>query len=149
MHVLDSQPLSGVTLRVGVRPNADQRLVMGGTTSARLPLLLVLLVVIAGLIGMALLLVRREAELVRLRADFVSGVSHELRTPLAQIRMFTETLLLGRVRSDIERRRSLEIIDQEARRLTHLVENVLLFSKTEGGRDRGCAGADVVRDGDP
>ncbi|MEX1184082.1 MAG: HAMP domain-containing sensor histidine kinase, partial [Gemmatimonadota bacterium] len=107
----------------------------GGTSTARLSLLLALLTTIAGLIILALLLVRREAELVRLRADFISGVSHELRTPLAQIRMFTETLLLGRVRSDLERRRSLEIIDQEARRLTHLVENVLLFSKTEGGRD--------------
>src|SRR5204863_327957 len=67
----------------------------------------------------------------RLRADFVSGVSHELRTPLAQIRMFSETLLLGRVRSDDERERSLEIIDQEARRLTHLVENLLHFSRSE------------------
>jgi len=43
--------------------------------------------------------------------------------------MFTETLLLGRVRSDIERRRALEIIDQEARRLASLVENVLTFGR--------------------
>src|SRR5690606_21391294 len=34
----------------------------------------------------------------------------------------------------LERRRSLEVIEQEARRLSHLVENVLLFSKSEGGR---------------
>jgi len=61
----------------------------------------------------------------------VSGVSHELRTPLAQIRMFSETLLLGRVRSETEQMRSLEIIDQEARRLTHLVENLLHFSRSE------------------
>ncbi|MEX0907872.1 MAG: HAMP domain-containing sensor histidine kinase [Gemmatimonadota bacterium] len=130
-----SGPIPGLQLSVGVRPNAERKLVIGGTSTARLSLLLALLTTIAGLIILALLLVRREAELVRLRADFISGVSHELRTPLAQIRMFTETLLLGRVRSDLERRRSLEIIDQEARRLTHLVENVLLFSKTEGGRD--------------
>src|SRR3712207_6139212 len=45
--------------------------------------------------------------------------------------MFAETLLLDRVRSEGERRRSLEIIDQEARRLTHLVENVLQFSRNE------------------
>src|SRR5436190_17594615 len=45
--------------------------------------------------------------------------------------MFSETLLLGRVRSDDERERSLEIIDQEARRLTHLVENLLHFSRSE------------------
>jgi len=61
----------------------------------------------------------------------VSGVSHELRTPLAQIRMFSETLMLGRVRSETEQLRSLEIIDQEARRLTHLVENLLHFSRSE------------------
>jgi signal transduction histidine kinase len=85
---------------------------------------------------MALLQHRREYELAALRAEFVSNVSHELRTPLAQIRMFAETLLLGRVRSPEERRRSLEIVDQEARRLTHLVENVLLFSRAERGAVR-------------
>jgi len=85
----------------------------------------------AALIGTALVQLRRESQLTRLRTDFISGVSHELRTPLAQIRMFSETLTLGRVRSDEERRRSLAIIDQEARRLTHLVENLLHFSRSE------------------
>jgi signal transduction histidine kinase len=79
----------------------------------------------------AMIQLRRESELSALRTQFVSGVSHELRTPLAQIRMFAETLVLGRVRTDDERRRSLEIIDQEARRLTHLVENLLHFSRSE------------------
>jgi signal transduction histidine kinase len=123
-----------LTLAVGIRDNAATRLLLDGAVTSGVPLLLTLLFAICGLIVLALVLVRREAELVRLRADFISGVSHELRTPLAQIRMFTETLLLNRVRSDVERKRSLEIIDQEARRLTHLVENVLTFSKSEGGR---------------
>jgi signal transduction histidine kinase len=61
----------------------------------------------------------------------VSSVSHELRTPLAHIRMFAETLRLGRVRSPEEGERSLAIIENEARRLEHLVENVLLISRTE------------------
>ena len=39
--------------------------------------------------------------------------------------------LLGRVRSEDERLRSLQIVDQEARRLTHLVENILQFSRAE------------------
>jgi signal transduction histidine kinase len=60
-------------------------------------------------------------------------VSHELRTPVAQIRMFAETLLLGRVRSSEEGRRSLAIIVQEAQRLTHLIENVLQFSSADRG----------------
>src|SRR5256885_15438617 len=45
--------------------------------------------------------------------------------------MFGETLLLGRVRSEAGRGRWLEIIGQEAGRLTHLVENLLHFSRSE------------------
>jgi signal transduction histidine kinase len=71
----------------------------------------------------------RERELARLRSDFVAGVSHELRTPLAQIRMFTDTLLLDRIRNPAEGRRALEIIAQETRRLSQLVENVLYFHR--------------------
>src|SRR6266581_507463 len=115
------------TLRGAV---ADQ-LIIGGLPRSRLPLILSLLGLTAALIGTALFQLRRESQLTRLRTDFISGVSHELRTPLAQIRMFSETLTLGRVRSDEERRRSLAIIDQEARRLTHLVENLLHFSRSE------------------
>jgi len=115
------------TLRASV---ADQ-LIIGGLPKSRLPLILGLLGLTAVLIGTALVQLRRESQLARLRTDFISGVSHELRTPLAQIRMFSETLVLGRVRTDEERLRSLAIIDQEARRLTHLVENLLHFSRSE------------------
>jgi signal transduction histidine kinase len=115
------------TLRAEV---ADQ-LIIGGLPKSRLPLILGMLGLTAVLIGTALFQLRRESQLTRLRTDFISGVSHELRTPLAQIRMFSETLTLGRVRSEEERRRSLAIIDQEARRLTHLVENLLHFSRSE------------------
>ncbi|HEV2671510.1 MAG TPA: HAMP domain-containing sensor histidine kinase [Gemmatimonadales bacterium] len=115
------------TLRASV---ADQ-LIIGGLPKSRLPLILGLLGLTAALIGTALIQLRRESQLAQLRTDFISGVSHELRTPLAQIRMFSETLVLGRVRTDEERLRSLAIIDQEARRLTHLVENLLHFSRSE------------------
>src|SRR5205085_6846663 len=59
-----------------------------------------------------------------------------LRTPLAQIRWFAELLHLGKLRTDEERTRSAGIIDQEARRLTYLVENVLNFSRAEKGTNR-------------
>ncbi len=123
--------MGGMRVQVALRPDMAPKLVIGGMPRSNLPMLLSLLALTAGLVVAALLQLRREYELSRLRADFVSGVSHELRTPLAQIRMFSETLLLGRVRSDEERERSLEIIDQEARRLTHLVENLLHFSRSE------------------
>jgi signal transduction histidine kinase len=94
-------------------------------------LVLGLLAVNALLVAIGLWQIARERELARLRADFVTGVSHELRTPLAQIRMFAETLLLDRVRSPEERRRALEIIGQETRRLGQLVENVVYFHRHE------------------
>jgi signal transduction histidine kinase len=123
--------LGAMRVQVALRPDMAPKLIIGGMPRSRLPLLIALLTLTACLIVAALLQLHREYELSRLRADFVSGVSHELRTPLAQIRMFSETLLLGRVRSNAERLRSLEIIDQEARRLTHLVENLLHFSRAE------------------
>jgi signal transduction histidine kinase len=121
----------GLTAEVALRPAVAGRLIIGGLPRSRLPLLLGLLGVAGLLVVTAAYQLRREQELTRLRSDFVASVSHELRTPLAQIRMFTETLLLGRVRSDLERRRSLEILDQEARRLTHLVDNLLYVARGE------------------
>ena len=123
--------VANLQVDVSLRPEIAGRLVIGGLPRSRLPLLVALFALTAGLIVIALIQLRREYDLASLRTDFVSGVSHELRTPLAQIRMFAETLILGRVRSQDERQRSLEIIDQEARRLTHLVENLLHFSRSE------------------
>jgi signal transduction histidine kinase len=125
--------LSGMTIRVSISPEAAHRVAGGGIPRTRLPLLLAMLAITAVLLVMATAQIRRERQLARLRSDFVSGVSHELRTPLTQIRMFSETLLLGRTRSADETRRSLEIIDHEAMRLAHLVENILQFSRAERG----------------
>lgn len=123
--------LSGFTVEASIDPQISRQIVIGGLPRSRLPFFLGLLALNTGLIVTAILQLRREMALQQLRDEFVSSVSHELRTPLTQIRMFTETLLLDRIRSDEERRRSLEIIDREARRLTQLVENVLQFSRAE------------------
>ncbi|MDQ6894862.1 MAG: HAMP domain-containing histidine kinase [Acidobacteriota bacterium] len=137
--------LSGFVIRAAVDPAEARSLVIGGLPRSRLPFLLGLLAVTTGLTLTAVRQLRRERVLTEMRSDFVSRVSHELRTPLTQIRMFAETLLLNRVRSEDERRRSLEIIDRESRRLTNLVENVLRFSRGERGEDRvDAAPRDVV-----
>ena len=120
-----------LSIQVSLDPTAAEMLIIGGLPTSRLPFILGMFLLTAGLIVAALMQFRREQELDRLRTEFVSNVSHELRTPLAQIRMFAETLLLGRVRSDEEHRRSLAIMDKETRRLTNLVENILLFSRSE------------------
>jgi signal transduction histidine kinase len=97
----------------------------------RLPLLLGLLVLTAALTATAAFQLRREQELVRLRSDFTSSVSHELRTPLTQILLFGETLELGRAGGEDAQREAIAVIVQEARRLAHLVENVLHLSRAE------------------
>jgi signal transduction histidine kinase len=70
-------------------------------------------------------------ELSRLRADFTSSVSHELRTPLTQILLFAETIEMGRQRSPSARAEAIGVITRETRRLIHLVENILQFSRAE------------------
>lgn len=78
--------------------------------------------------------IRREMELARLKSDLVSNISHELRTPLALIRMFSETLELERIDSEEKKHEYYKIISQESERLTHLVSNILNFSRIEAGR---------------
>jgi len=123
-------------MRVSLNKEFADKLVVGGLPASRLPMLIALFVIAAGLLTVALVQLRRQQELARLRTEFVSGVSHELRTPLAQIRWFAELLHMGKLRSEEERGRSAGIIDQEARRLTYLVENVLNFSRAEKGTNR-------------
>jgi signal transduction histidine kinase len=123
-------------MRVSVNKEFADKLVVGGLPASRLPMVIALFLIAAGLLTVALLQLRRQQELARLRTEFVSGVSHELRTPLAQIRWFAELLHMGKLRSEEERGRSAGIIDQEARRLTYLVENVLNFSRAEKGTNR-------------
>lgn len=117
--------------KVALNPARTGALVIGGVPPSRVPVLLTILGVTVALAVFGVMLLRREDQLARLRGDFIASVSHELRTPLAQLRMFAETLRLGRVRSEEEKQRSLEIVDQEARRLSHLVENILQFSRAE------------------
>jgi signal transduction histidine kinase len=121
----------GLTVRAAIRPHALELLAFGAIPQSRAPLLTVLLTLTAGMIIITVLQLRREHELSRLRSDFISSVSHELRTPLAQILLFAETLNLGRVRTEQERQGATDIIVQEGRRLMHLVENILHFSRAE------------------
>jgi signal transduction histidine kinase len=117
-----------LTLRLALRPDAADRLVIGGIPSSPTPLALGLLGLSTLLVVTALMQLRREYQLIAIRSDFVANVSHELRTPLSQLLIFTELLKLNRLRSPAERERALEIMDRETRRLIRLVENVLQFS---------------------
>jgi len=75
-----------------------------------------------------------EIESARLRRHLLSNVSHELKTPLSLIRLYTETLESGRARTDEDRQRFLGIIGREAKRLTHLIDNLLDVQRIEDDR---------------
>ncbi len=79
--------------------------------------------------------VSEEQALERARSDFVATASHELRTPLAAVYGAARTLR----RPDLDllpeqRDTFLEIIEQEAERLTGIVSQMLLAGQLDGGR---------------
>jgi len=71
----------------------------------------------------------RRAE--EMRADFVANASHELRTPLAALSGFIETLQ-GSARDDVKaRERFLAIMQEQARRMARLIDDLLSLSRIE------------------
>ncbi|HVF40617.1 MAG TPA: HAMP domain-containing sensor histidine kinase [Gemmatimonadaceae bacterium] len=129
-----------------VHPNQASTLVIGGLPRSRLPFLLGLLALAAALSVVAVAQIRRETELAKLRGDFVSSVSHELRTPLAQIRLYVETLRLGRANAAEQREWALGNIERETTRLGQLVENVLRFSRLGRVDDAALARVNVAEE---
>jgi signal transduction histidine kinase len=121
----------GMKMRVALRPDATLRLQGGVVPASRVPVWVGLLLLTGLLTVIIVRNLQREHELARLRLEFSASVSHELRTPLAQILLFGETLTLGRTRSDSERADAANVIVREARRLMHLVDNTLTFSRAE------------------
>jgi signal transduction histidine kinase len=77
--------------------------------------------------------VGRELQMAEMRSQFIASVSHELKTPLTAIRIFAETLRLGRPEDPQAKSEYLDTIVNESHRLTRLLNNVLDFSKIEKG----------------
>jgi signal transduction histidine kinase len=113
-----------------IRENVPNVLISGFAGQSNL-ILFILFVLAAGVSVIAFVQFKKESQLTRLRSDFVSNVSHELRTPVTQIRMFSETLLNGRIHSRHEEEQALQIIEKESRRLTLMISNILDISKKE------------------
>jgi signal transduction histidine kinase len=91
------------------------------------------LLIVAGL-ALTKRMVSKEIAVAKLKSDFVSNVSHELRTPLALIRLYAETLELGRITTQEKKHQYYRIIRKESERLTALINNILDFSRIEAGR---------------
>jgi len=75
----------------------------------------------------------KEKEVAEMKNDFVSNVSHELRTPLASIKAYVEMLIDGEADDDKTKREFYEVIQNEANRLSRLIDNILNISRIESG----------------
>lgn len=90
---------------------------------------------IGGAITVSVLLSRR-ARLVRLQADLLANVTHELRSPLSSIRMYAQTLLMGRLEQDANlTQESLETIIRETEWLETMIERVLTWRAAAKDRE--------------
>ena len=96
-----------------------------------------LLVCFCGALGAGVTLVvigiRLDRRLSQLQIDFISKVSHELKTPLTSIRMFAETLKLGRVKDPEKVQACLDVIAKETDRLSVLIGRLLSWGSMESG----------------
>jgi two-component system phosphate regulon sensor histidine kinase PhoR len=90
-----------------------------------------IIVVGLALVWLAILTERRAS---RMKSDFIANVSHELKTPLSLIRMFGEMVATGRHKGEETAREYGGIITRESDRLSHLIDNVLDFSRIERGK---------------
>jgi len=76
-------------------------------------------------------------EIENMKTEFVSIVSHELRTPLTSIRGYAELLNLGKLGGlEEKQQKAVEIINNEANRLTTLINDLLDLSKLETGKTK-------------
>jgi len=69
----------------------------------------------------------------RIRRDFVANVSHELRTPLTVISGFVENMQADGDLCPAPWRKPLALISEQTARMQHIVEDLLLLARLEGG----------------
>lgn len=114
----------------------DDQAVRAASTGSLRVLIAAPIAVFVFSLGMALTFraARTHARLAQLRADFVSTVTHELKTPVATIRAAGDTLAEGRITSSTGSREYAEIVVEEAKTLTRLLDNLLAYSRVTDTR---------------
>lgn len=73
----------------------------------------------------------QQIRLNKLKNDFIATVTHELKTPLSSMRVLVDTLLEGRYEGQQQVTEYLQLVSKENKRLSHLIDNFLTFSRME------------------
>jgi signal transduction histidine kinase/tetratricopeptide (TPR) repeat protein len=76
----------------------------------------------------------REAELVRLKSEFVDSASHTLKTPLTRISLLAENVKQGWVTGESRKEEFFNTIISETARMNEMIDNMLSFSRIEAGK---------------
>jgi signal transduction histidine kinase len=86
--------------------------------------------------GSLVVTTHRARELARREVEFVAGVSHEFRTPLASIQSAGFNLASGVIRKSSRVQEYGELVQNEARRLTDMIEQVMSYAGIQSGGKR-------------
>jgi signal transduction histidine kinase len=95
---------------------------------------LVIVIILAFGLFFTLQTVNHELHLSKMKSHFMSTVSHEFKSPLTSIRQMAEMLVRDRVPSPEKQQKYYGTILQQSERLSHLIDNILDFSKMEEGQ---------------
>lgn len=93
-----------------------------------------ILVILGFCVGMIVLFSKRSQDLAEQQMLFVAGVSHELRTPITVIRSAAENLNEGIVQDEKKRKQYTNLMLNEGRRLSDMVDQIMEFSGIQAGK---------------
>ena len=105
--------------------NAQEAMLIG------IPIVLVLAA--GGGMYLASVSLRPIAEALRIQRQFTADASHELRTPVSVVRAAADVMLSRDHRDEVEYREALAIIASQARRMSRLVEDMLVLARADAG----------------
>ena len=78
----------------------------------------------------------REAELVKLKAEFVDRASHTLKTPLTRMSLLAENMAQGWVTEESKKKDFFDTVVSETARMSEMIDNMLNFSRIEAGKQQ-------------
>lgn len=125
--------LPNITLNIQSNGKSYSELIRNRSKTNLYILLSALFIMIIGTV-IVIRNIQNTVKVAQLKSDFVRNVSHEIRTPLSLIRLYSETLMLGRLTSEEKKQQYYNVIHSESGRLTYLVNSILDFSKIEANR---------------